>query len=82
MLVTEPKQGSSKGIAFILRVGGRKCYHIHHWVLCLVEVAVITASVYCARNHTFLLYAAIGALLGGAASDLRYTDFLNFTADC
>lgn len=79
------KEGSNPKIGFniILHLRGKKCIHIHHWVLCLLIALIITIVIILCKFYfnpfILLLY---GLLLGASLEDLRYKDFLKFKTKC
>ena len=87
MLSLQPRQGEDTkngiGAKVFLRVGRRRCFHIHHWVLCLVVLAVSAWTAW-ASCGSFTAHVAVlvGLLLGVAASDLVYSDAFVFKVEC
>ena len=62
----------------VLLVQGH-CYHIHHWILCVVLVIVMLLSKYIPH---LVLFAIVGLLVGAASEDLLYDDTFNIKGNC
>jgi len=79
------KEGGKPKIGFnmIFYLGEKNCIHIHHWVLCLLAVLIITIVViFCRFYFNPVILFLYGFLLGASLEDLRYKDFLQFKIKC
>jgi len=57
--------------------------HLHHWILCIPLAILISCTVRSSGGkETPSLLLAIGFLVGMAASDLVYTDAIEFFVPC
>ena len=73
------KVNTSKDLQELILLVHGHCYHIHHWILCIVLVVVMLFSKYI---HHFILFSIVGLLVGIASEDLLYDDTFNIKGNC
>ena len=63
----------------IVMVVGRKCYHLHHW---LIFSSIIIGGYLLSFAPKEILNIIVSAMLGFIAEGLLYKDFLNIDVGC
>jgi len=86
-IVIQPKQGHNPRIGFnlVLNYRSNYCFHIHHWVYMILLAIITIVSIFLLNikgKHNTVILVWLGFLLGGSASDLVYTDVLEFLVKC
>ena len=87
MLLLQPRPGEADGewVAghsfFVVQSSGL-CWHVHHWIPCVGLAAFLLWTLYCSGGRASpAVSAALGLLLGVAASDAVYPD-LSLSRHC
>ena len=75
------KTKKSNTLQELILITGGNCYHIHHYMICILIIASLLMG-NALHKYKFGLYCIIALFAGVAAEDLLYTDWMLIKNNC